>query len=80
MGGMPDVFRDRMMGMAENLRKRGAVSPETALSPEELGLPPQFGMMVQMGMAPSGLFLEHDGKYYISEERFRRMQERFERV
>jgi ATP-binding cassette subfamily B multidrug efflux pump len=80
MGGMPDVFRDRMMGMAENLRKRGAVSPETALPPEELGLPPQFGMMVQMGMAPSGLFLEHDGKYYISEERFRRMQERFERV
>ena len=76
MGGMPDMFRSRMMEMAENFRKKGAVSPKTALSPEELGLPPQFGMMVQMGMAQPGLFLEHDGKYYLSEERFKRMQER----
>ncbi len=79
MGSMPDMFRERMMGMVENFRKRGAVSPETALPLEELGLPPQFGMMVQMGMAHSGLFLEHDGKYYLSEDRLKQMQERFGR-
>jgi ATP-binding cassette subfamily B multidrug efflux pump len=75
-GGNPGMFRKRMMEIAENFRKKGAVSPETALSPDELGLPPQFGMMVQMGMAQSGLFSEHNGKYYLLEERFEKMQER----
>ena len=75
MGGMPDMFRSRIVEIAEKFRKKGAISPETALSPEQLGLPPQFGMMVQMGMAEAGLFLEHDGKYYLSEKRFKQMQE-----
>ena len=75
MGGRPEMFRRRIMEMAEKFRNKGALSPETALSPEQLGLPPQFRMMVQMGMAESGLFLEHEGKYYLSEKRFKQMQE-----
>jgi len=34
-------------------------------------------MMLQGPMGQSGIFMEHNGKYYISEERLRRMQERF---
>ena len=75
MGGMPDMFRSRIVEIAEKFRTKGAVSPETAVSPEQLGLPPQFRMMVQMRLAASGLFLEHDGKYYLSEKQFKRMQE-----
>jgi ATP-binding cassette subfamily B multidrug efflux pump len=75
-GGNPGMFRKRMMEMAENFRNKGAISPETALSPDELGLPPQFSMMVQMGMAQPDLFRENNGKYYLSEERFEKIQER----
>jgi hypothetical protein len=75
MGGMPDMFRHRILEIAETFRQKGAISPETALSPEQLGLPPQFSMMVQMGIAESGLFLEHEGKYYLSETRFTQIQE-----
>ncbi len=75
-GGNPGMFRKRMMEMAENFRIKGAISPETALSPDELGLPPQFAMMIQIGMTQSGLFIENNGKYYLSKERFEKMQER----
>jgi hypothetical protein len=75
MSGMPDMIRNRIMEIAEKFRKKGALSPETALSPEQLGLSAQFSMMVQMGMAEIGLFLEHNGKYYLSEKQFKWMQE-----
>ncbi len=76
-GGMPGMGHGRMMEIVETFRKNGATSPETAMALEELGLPPMFGMMLQGPMGQSGIFMEHNGKYYISEERFRRMQERF---
>jgi hypothetical protein len=44
---------------------------------EELGLPPMFGMMLQGPMGQSGLILEHQGKYYISQERLEQMRRRF---
>ena len=50
-----------------------SVSPETAKTPEELGLPPQF-RAIQGRMDKKGLFLEHDGRYYLSEERLKQMQ------
>jgi hypothetical protein len=67
----------RMMEIVEAFRKNGATSPETAKALEELGLPPMFGMMLQGPMGQSGIFVEHNGKYYISEERLKQMQERF---
>jgi len=76
-GGMPGMGHGRMMEIVETFRKNGATSPETAMALEELGLPPMFGMMLQGPMGQSGIFMEHNGKYYISEERLRRMQERF---
>jgi len=58
--------------MAEAFLRAGAVSPETAKTPEELGLPPQFrDMQARMSQGP---FIEHNGGYYVSEERLRQMR------
>ncbi len=76
-GRMPGMGHGRIMEIVETFRKNGATSPETALALEELGLPPMFGMMLQGPMGQSGLFREHNGKYYLVEERFRQMQARF---
>ena len=76
MHGMPGRFQGRMREVVETFREKGATSPEKALSLEELGLPPMFEMMILSPMGQSSPFMEHEGKYYLSEERFKRMQER----
>jgi ATP-binding cassette subfamily B multidrug efflux pump len=76
--GSTDVrgaFPERMRALADVFLTNGAVSSETAKTPEELGLPPQFKAM-QGRMGQTGLFLEHDGRYYLSEERLKQMQKR----
>jgi ATP-binding cassette subfamily B protein len=77
--GRPRIDHGRIMEIVEAFRKNGATSPETAMAPEELELPSAFGMMLQGPFGESGLFLEQNGKYYFSEERFKRMQEKFGR-
>jgi ABC-type multidrug transport system ATPase subunit len=80
VGGLTDVrgaFPERMMAIVEVFLTNGAVSSETAKTPEELGLPPQFRAM-QGRLGRTGLFLEHDGRYYLSEKRLKQMQKRFE--
>jgi len=71
-GGMgspsPSMMKERLDEIASIFKKNGAVSPETAKSPDELGLPPMFEMM-QMRMGQSSVFIEHNGKYYLSEEK-----------
>jgi hypothetical protein len=74
---MPGMGHERIMEIVERFKKNGATSPETAMALDELELPPMFGMMIKGPMGQSGLFLEYNGKYYISEKRFKRMQERF---
>jgi hypothetical protein len=76
-GGMLRIDHERIMEIVETFRKNGATTPETAMALEELELPPMFKMMLQGQFSKSGLFLEHNGKYYVSEERFKRMRERF---
>jgi ATP-binding cassette subfamily B protein len=67
----------RMMEIVETFVKNGATSPESAMALEELGLPPMFEMMLQGPIGQSGLILEHQGKYYISQERLEQMRSRF---
>jgi ATP-binding cassette subfamily B protein len=76
-GGGHRMDHGRIMEIIDTFKKKGATSPETAMTLEELGLPPMFGMMLQGPMGQSGIFLEHKGKYYISEDRYKWMQERF---
>ena len=80
MGGMgmrrsPGMLKDRIMKIAEIFKEKGAVSPETAMSLEELGLSPQFSMMMQRGIGQSGVFLENNAKYYLSEEQLEQIKE-----
>jgi ATP-binding cassette subfamily B multidrug efflux pump len=74
--GMPEM-RARMMEIVETFKVKGATSPESALTLEELGLPPMFGMMMQSPMGQSGMFVEHDSKFFLNEEQFKQMQARF---
>jgi hypothetical protein len=67
----------RMREIVETFEKNGATSPETAMTLEELGLPPMFAMMFQGPMGQMGLILEHNGKYYVSQERLNEMRRRF---
>jgi len=76
-GGGPGMGHGRMMEIVETFTKNGATSPETALTLEELGLPPMFGMMLQGPMGQMGIFVEHNGRYYLSEERINQMRARF---
>jgi hypothetical protein len=76
-GPMSGGGHGRMMEIVETFVKNGATSPESAMALEELGLPPMFGMMLQGPMGQSGLILEHQGKYYISQERLEQMRRRF---
>jgi len=80
MGGMgmrrsPGMLKDRIIKIAEIFKEKGAVSPETAMSLEELGLPPQFSTMMQRGIGQSGVFLENNSKYYLSEEQLEQIKE-----
>jgi len=77
-GGGPGMGHERMMEVVETFTKNGATSPETAMTLEELGLPPMFGMMLQGPMGQMGIFVEHNGRYYLSEERIKQMRARFE--
>jgi len=77
-GGGRGMGHGQMMEIVETFTKNGATSPETAMTLEELGLPPMFGMMLQGPMGQMGIFVEHNGRYYLSEERIKQMRARFE--
>jgi hypothetical protein len=72
----PEELRKRVLEIVEKFRTKGATSPETALTAEELELPPQFKQMMQRRLGQSGVFVEVNGKYYLSEERFKEFQTR----
>ena len=75
---------ERILELIEKFRQRGATSPDAALTLEELGLPPRFKYLVHRRqgrlrggrLRRQGIFLEKDGKYYLSEERLRRLEGR----
>jgi hypothetical protein len=61
--------------IVEKFRQKGALSPEKAMTPEELGLPPRFEEAMKRRLGRSGVFVEVNGKYYLSEERLKQMEE-----
>jgi ATP-binding cassette subfamily B protein len=76
-GPMSGGGHARMKEIVDTFVKNGATSPESAMALEELGLSPMFAMMLQGPMGRSGLILEHEGRYYISQERLEEMRRRF---
>lgn len=59
----------------EKFRQKGATNPEKAMTIEELELPPEFKELMSRGPGQSGVFVEIDGKYYFSEERWNEVRQ-----
>ncbi len=73
----PSEIRERLLGIIEKFRKKGAISPDKALSVEKLGLPSRFKNLMKGPLARLGVFVEVDGKYYLLEERLKEVKELF---
>ena len=61
--------------IVEKFRQKGAVSPDKALTAEELSLPPRFEVAMKRRLGRLGIFVEVNGKYYLSEERLKQREE-----
>jgi ABC-type multidrug transport system fused ATPase/permease subunit len=61
--------------IVEKFRQKGAVSPDKAMTAEELGLPPRFQEAMKRRLGRLGVFVEVNGKYYLSEERLKQVEE-----
>jgi hypothetical protein len=62
-------------GIVEKFRQKGAVSPDKAMTVDELGLPPRFEQAMKRRLGRLGVFVEVNGKYYLSEERLKQIEE-----
>jgi hypothetical protein len=65
----------RIQGIIQKFRDKGATSPEKALTIQELGLPPRFEEAMHRRLGQTGIFVEENGKYYLNEERLKQIQE-----
>jgi len=72
-----EEIRKQLHEIIKKFRQKGATSPEEAMTAQELGLPPRFEEAMHRRLGRSGIFVEVNGKYYLSEERLKQMQERF---
>ncbi len=61
--------------VVERFRQKGAVSPDKAMTVEELSLPPRFEVAMKRRLGRLGVFVEVNGKYYLSEERLKQIEE-----
>lgn len=61
--------------IVEKFRQKGATSPDKAMTPQELDLPPRFEEAMKRRLGRSGVFIEVNGKYYLSEERLKQIEQ-----
>ena len=64
-------IREQLLNIIEKFRQKGALSPEKAMTAEELGLPTEFKERMKRLLGQLGIFVEVNGKYYLSEERLK---------
>jgi hypothetical protein len=65
------MMRERINRLVQRFRAKGAVSPDTAMTAQELGLGPRFQLAMTRRLGRLGIFVEINGKYYLSEERLK---------
>jgi len=68
---------ERISEVIDKFRQKGALSPDKAMTPEELGFPPEFKQAKKKRLGQAGVFIEVNGKYYLSEERLKEVKEKF---
>jgi hypothetical protein len=61
--------------VVERFRQKGAVSPDKAMTVQELCLPPRFEVAMKRRLGRLGVFVEVNGKFYLSEERLKQIEE-----
>jgi lipoate-protein ligase A len=69
-------IRKHLLDTIEKFRQKGALSPEKAMTAEELGLPADFKERMKRRLGQLGVFVEVDGKYYLSEERLKEVKDK----
>jgi hypothetical protein len=62
-------MRKRVLRLVQIFRSKGAVSPDRAMTIEELGLGPRFQLAMSRRLGRLGIFVEQNGRYYLSEQR-----------
>jgi hypothetical protein len=68
-------IKKQLSDIIEKFRQKGALSPEKAMTAEELGLPAEFKERMKRRLGQLGVFVEVNGKYYLSEERLKEVKE-----
>lgn len=74
--GRREEIRQRLTELVARFREKGATTPEKAMTLQELELPPRFEQAMHRRLGRTGIFVEVNGKYYLSEERLKEVQER----
>lgn len=69
-------IREHLLDTIEKFRQKGALSPEKAMTAEELGLPAEFKERMKRRLGQLGVFVEVNGKYYLSEEQLKEVKNR----
>ena len=75
MFGSRERIQKWFYNIVEKFRQKGAITPDKAMTPEELDLPPRFEEAMKRRLGRSGVFVEVNGKYYLSEERLKQIEE-----
>jgi hypothetical protein len=69
-----EQVRERLLELVQRFKEKGAVSPDTAMTVQELGLPPRFEEAMKRRLGKSGIIIEVNGKYCLSEERLKQVK------
>ena len=63
-----EQIRERLLELVQSFKEKGAVSSDKAMTVQDLGLPLRFEEAMKRRLGKSGIFVEVNGKYYLSEE------------
>ena len=70
-----EQIRERLLELVQSFKEKGAVSSDKAMTVQDLGLPLRFEEAMKRRLGKSGIFVEVNGKYYLSEERLKQVKE-----
>jgi hypothetical protein len=71
-----EEIRKQIIAVVAKFKAKGATSPEKSFTAQELGLPSRFEEAMHRRLGRTGIFAEVNGKYYLSEDRLKEVQEK----
>jgi hypothetical protein len=71
-----EQMRERFAEVIKKFRDKGAVSADKAMTAKELRLPPRFEDAMHRRLGQTGVIVEVNGKYYLSEEQLKDFKEK----